>query len=250
MGPWDLYFLFFAVALIYSMVGFGGGSSYLALLALFGTEIFVMRSTSLLCNITVVLGNVWVFYKAGLLNIPKVVPLIVASMPMAFLGGYIPVDEELFKKILGATLLMAATMTWFSSTLSKLQIENKIQQRHGYLNNAIIGGGIGFLSGMVGIGGGIFLAPVLYLTKWDVPKVIAATSSFFILVNSLLGLAGQMFSPKFILDWAFALPLMLCVFTGGQIGVRLTARKLPAGLIQKATALLVCYVGLRLLFFN
>ena len=105
MGPWELYLLFFLVALVYSSVGFGGGSSYLALLALFGVDVLVMRSTSLLCNITVVTGSVFIFYKAGFLNLRKALPLVLASMPMAFLGGYVPVNKDTFKLILGATLV-------------------------------------------------------------------------------------------------------------------------------------------------
>ncbi|MAT53337.1 MAG: hypothetical protein CMN32_02570 [Saprospirales bacterium] len=248
MGPWELYLLFFLVALVYSSVGFGGGSSYLALLALFGVDVLVMRSTSLLCNITVVTGSVFIFYKAGFLNLRKALPLVLASMPMAFLGGYVPVNKDTFKLILGATLVLAGVMTWFSPKLRQLDLGSGSSPRQSNAINAAMGGGIGFLSGMVGIGGGIFLAPLLYLTKWDRPKVIAATSSFFILVNSVFGLGGQMSSPQFRMDWSFALPLMLCVLAGGQIGVRLATRKFPSVYIRKATALLVLYVGLRLLF--
>lgn len=247
MDFWELYLLFFLVALVYSSVGFGGGSSYLALLAIFGVDLLVMRSTSLLCNITVVAGSVYIFYKAGYLKLRKVLPLILASMPMAFLGGYVPVDKEVFKLILGATLVLAGLMTWFSPRLRQLDVAINTTTRQNHAMNAAMGAGIGFLSGMVGIGGGIFLAPLLYLTKWDSPKVIAATSSFFILVNSVFGLGGQMSSPHFQMDWNFALPLMLCVLAGGQIGVRLATKKLPPVYIRRATALLVFYVGVRML---
>ena len=247
MGSWELYLLFFLVALVYSSIGFGGGSSYLALLALFGVDLMVMRSTSLLCNITVVSGSVYIFHKAGLLKFRKALPLVLASMPMAFLGGYVPVDSASFEIILGTTLVLAAVVTWFSPKLRQLDAADASAFRNGNALNLAMGGGIGFLSGMVGLGGGIFLAPLLYLSKWDNPKVIAATSSFFILVNSIFGLGGQMSSPHFQMDWKFALPLMLCVLAGGQIGARLATNKLPPLYIRRATALLVFYVGVRTL---
>ncbi len=249
MGPWELYLLFFVVALVYSSVGFGGGSSYLALLALFGVDLLIMRSTTLLCNITVVTGSVFVFYRSGFLKLRKVLPLVLASMPMAFLGGFVPVQKEFFKLILGATLVLAAVMTWFSPKLRQLELAGKTPENQTLAINTAMGGSIGFLSGMVGLGGGIFLAPLLYLTKWDTPKVIAATSSFFILVNSVFGLGGQMSSPQFQMNWNFALPLMLCVLAGGQIGVRLATKKFSPVYIRRATALLAFYVGVRMLFF-
>lgn len=247
MDTWEIYVLFFLVAFIYSTVGFGGGSGYLAILALFGVDHLLTRSTSLLCNITVVLGSVIILHRAGHLNFRKALPLVISSIPMAFLGGFLPIEKGTFYRLLGVTLVLAALATWVSPDIRKWSAQEASNLNSKQWIHIVIGAGIGFLSGMVGIGGGIFLAPVLYLMRWDEARVIAATSALFILLNSLFGLAGQMWSPAFQMDWNFALPLLLCAFLGGQIGVRIAAGWLPALFIQRGTAILVFYVGARLL---
>jgi hypothetical protein len=248
MPSWEIILLFFMVAALYSSVGFGGGSSYLAFLALFGVNYLIVRSTALLCNIVVVTGGVYIFYKNGHLKLRQILPLTLASVPMAFLGGYLPLREHTFFLLLGSTLAIAAFFTWF---------QPQAKQRPGWLDEQwkntfpmAAGGGIGLLSGMVGIGGGIFLAPLLYLTRWDLPKTIAATSSFFILVNSIAGLGGQMVKPEFQMDWKFSLPLLVSVFLGGQLGSRMGAVRLPQVWVRRATALLIVYVGIRILRDN
>jgi uncharacterized membrane protein YfcA len=145
---------------------------------------------------------------------------------------------------LGGTLFFAGILTWFQPNASET----------GYNSNPLpiwkslgIGGIIGLLSGMVGIGGGIFLAPVLYLFRWAGPKQIAATSSLFILVNSISGLAGQLLKPDFKMDWGFTLPLLFAVLIGGQIGTRITASKLPAIWVRRATSVLILYISTQLL---
>ena len=253
MPNWELCLFFFFVAATYATVGFGGGSSYLAILALYSVDFQVTRSTSLLCNIVVVAGGVWIFYRNGQLDVRKALPLIVASVPMAFLGGYLPIKETTFFLLLANTLIVAAILTWFqreknfsqpdAASSNAIALPNPKSQ----IRDGVIGGGIGLLSGMVGIGGGIFLAPILYLTRWAAAKTIAATSSLFILVNSIAGLGGQMVKPDFQMDWRFALPLLAAVFLGGQIGSRLGAVKLPQHWVRRATALLILYVSVRLL---
>ena len=239
----ELLLYFFGVALLYSSAGFGGGSSYLAILVLFDLAMFQVRSTALLCNIVVVAGSVYIFYRSGWLDFRRAAPLALTSIPAAFIGGWLPIEPTLFYLLLGISLLSAALLMWFQP---RLPVEGTPKKGARWLG-PLIGGGIGFLSGMVGIGGGIFLAPVLYFIRWDIPKRIAAVAAFFILVNSISGMLGQMTNPAFKIEWAFSLYLMLAVLAGGQIGVRLTINKLSPASIKRITALLIFLVGIRLL---
>lgn len=241
---WYVLLLFFTIAVLYSSVGFGGGSSYLAVLALTGIAFTQIRSTALLCNIVVVLGNVYLFQKEKIFDWKKVIPLVILSVPMAFLGGFLKISEQFFFVLLGFTLLFASVTMWLSKKLvSSSEKSNKITVS----KNARYGGIIGFISGMVGIGGGIFLAPLLHLTHWDTPKKIAATASFFILVNSIAGLLGQATNPDFYIDWSLTAILLIIVFIGGQIGHRLSGKFLSPIQLKKATAVLIAFVSLRIL---
>ncbi|MCF8246728.1 MAG: sulfite exporter TauE/SafE family protein [Saprospiraceae bacterium] len=247
---WEIYLIFFFIAALYASVGFGGGSSYIAVLAIFGVNFLLMRSSALLCNIVVVSFGTYIFHKNGFLDLRKALPLTLASVPVAFLGGYLPIQERTFFILLSSTLLLAALLTWWRPK-SRPKPENQADKNtSSQLFNLSVGSGIGFLSGMVGIGGGIFLAPVLYLTRWAEAKTIAATASLFILVNSISGILGQMAKPDFQIDWKFSIPLMIAVFLGGQLGSRLGAVKLPAIWVRRATALLIFYIGIQLLLKN
>lgn len=242
---WELILLFFMVALVYSSVGFGGGSSYLALLTLFGIEYDSLRLIALLCNITVVLGSVLLYYKNDLLPWSKIWPLVLLSIPAAYIGGYLRIDEQLFFIILGVTLCLAALAMWLTTHINRTQTA---PTKSTSLSNAGIGGGIGFLSGLVGIGGGIFLSPILHLIHWDRAKVISATSSFFILVNSIAGVLGQWSNGTWsTLNPLFILSLIVAVFVGGQIGVRTSIIKFNPLILRRLTALLVLYVGIKIL---
>ncbi len=237
---WQIIFLFFIIALLYSSVGFGGGSSYLAILTLFDLKFGFLRAASLLCNIVVVSNGSFQFYRKGLLDFKRMFPLVCASIPMAFLGGKVPIKEHTFFIVLGITLLIAAVFIWFQDAIPKISAFEKTNE---IWLNIVIGGLIGFLSGLVGIGGGIFLSPLLYLLKWDEPKKIAATASFFILVNSIAGLLGQMNSSFFKMNWNLVYLLMLSVSLGGFFGSYLVTQKLSSTLIRKGTALLIAYVS-------
>lgn len=241
-----LVLLFFIVSAVYASAGFGGGSSYLAAMALFGVAMAPMRATSLLCNIVVVAGGMYIFWKNGHLNFRKIGPLALTSAPFAFLGGAAALREKPFFVLLGSCLILAAALMLFQNSFSRLPLTDKYKDNP--LRAALIGGGIGFLSGMVGIGGGIFLSPLLNLLRWDAPKSIAATASFFILINSVTGLAGQLVLHKFVLDWAFALPLMTAVLAGGQLGSRLSVLKFNQDQVRLATAALVLYAGVNILW--
>ncbi|MDG1039470.1 MAG: sulfite exporter TauE/SafE family protein [Polaribacter sp.] len=242
---WFIILLFFTVAILYASVGFGGGSSYLAILALTGLAFTQIRATALLCNIVVVFGNVIYYQKQKKYNYKKVVPLVLFSVPFAFIGGYLKISQSFFFILLGITLLFAAISMWISKKI--VASEEKSMKLH-FSKNASYGGIIGFISGMVGIGGGIFLAPLLHLTNWDTPKKIAATASLFILVNSIAGLGGQYLNPDFTINWKLTTVLLITVFIGGQIGSKLSNKFLHPIYLKKATALLIAFVSLRILF--
>ena len=243
---WELLLFFFGIALLYASVGFGGGSSYLAVLALYGIDFRLLRATALLCNLVVVSGGSYVFQRSGHIKWRKMLPLILAGIPMAFLGGTLRLSAGLFFVILGIALVAAAALLLWQS-LSRRPSDQEVRESP-LLVHLLLGGGIGFLSGLVGIGGGIFLAPVLNLLRWDQPKTIAATASLYILLNSLAGLFGQLTHPDFDPDWTFSGLLMLAVLAGGQIGSRIGAHMLPLRGVRFGTAALVLFVGTRILW--
>jgi uncharacterized membrane protein YfcA len=234
---------FFFIAMVYSSVGFGGGSSYLALLAVMSVPFETIRPTALLCNIIVVTGGTIIFLKEGKVDLKKFWPFLVLSIPMAFLGGYWKLSQSTFFIILGFSLVVAAILLWIQPAKSqKVRSENVVL-------NSIVGGGVGFLSGLVGIGGGIFLSPILHLINWDEAKKISALASLFILVNSISGLVGQI-SRASSIDWTFILPLLIAVLAGGQIGSRLGSKKFNPVYIKRITAVLIFVAGLNILKDN
>ena len=232
--------MFFLIALIYSAAGFGGGSSYLAVLTLFPLEFTEVRMVALLCNIVVVSSSVYIFYKNGFLNVRKILPLVLWSVPFAYFGGSLKINQSIFFIILGLTLLIAAILMLIKKQENTVQLPPYI--------NGIIGGGIGFLSGLVGIGGGIFLSPLLYLSRWNIPKVIAATTAAFILVNSIAGLIGQVHTNGFSVDFQVVILLLITVLIGGQIGSRLTVSWINPQIVRRITAFLILFVSLRILW--
>ncbi len=243
---WEIALLFFCIAILYSTVGFGGGSSYLAILTLTSLMFVQIRAIALLCNIVVVTGGAIIYAKNGFYNWKKVLPLVAISIPLAFIGGSLRISQTLFFILLGATLIITAVFMWLSNYFLEKFKENTSNKS--IIKDISFGGFIGFISGMVGIGGGIFLAPLLHLTHWDTPKKIAATASFFILVNSIAGLIGQIQNPEFSIDIHFAMLLMFTVFLGGQIGSRLSMKKAPPFILKRATAVLIAFVGFRILW--
>jgi len=235
---------FFVVATLYSAVGFGGGSSYLAILALVLVSFFAIRTTALLCNLVVVTGSCLIYYRQGHLQIKKFLPFIITSVPMAFLGASFHLDIRVFFILLALALIVSALALIYQTP--KLRTDHSLKKYPGHIPY-LLGAGIGLLSGLVGIGGGIFLAPVLNHMKWEKPIVIAALASFFILVNSISGLGGLWLGGTFELLWPEVLGLLFAVLLGGQLGVRLTLGKLSAKRIRILTGLLVLLVGIRVL---
>lgn len=231
---------FFLIALVYSSVGFGGGSSYLALMAVMSVPADIMRPSALLCNIVVVVGGTYIFGKAGHLNMRKSWPFIVASVPFAFLGGYWRISEHNFFILLGATLVLASLALWIQPGDGNKRLSDSLSLNVG------LSAGVGFLSGLVSIGGGIFLSPILHLSKWDTAQKISAMASIFIFANSISGLAGQ-FARNASVDWMFVLPLLGAVLIGGQIGSRLGANRFNPLYIRRITAALIFLAGLNIL---
>jgi uncharacterized membrane protein YfcA len=244
-----LALLFLLTAALYAAVGFGGGSTYNALLVLADTDYRVLPSIALLCNLIVVTGGVLQYRRSGDLNWRFALPFVALSIPMAWLGGRVPIDQEAFVLLLGLSLLAAGMAMWLQPTQpsSSRPEPTKLISAFG----VPIGGAIGFLSGMVGIGGGIFLAPALHLLRLAEPKRIAATSSLFIMVNSIAGLVGQTMKQGTtahldrLTDYLW---LFLAVLIGGQIGSRLSAKALSGRVVKRLTAVLVLYVSGRLLY--
>lgn len=179
------YILIFVVAFLYASVGHGGASGYLALMALFSITPDLMKPTALLLNIFVSLISFLQFYRAKHFSWKIFLPFGLASVPMAFLGGSISIDAAVYKNLLGVVLLIPIGKILFMNQVSVLELKNPESKIA-----VPIGGAVGFLSGLIGIGGGIILSPVLVLLKWTDLKQAAAISALFIFVNSISGFAG------------------------------------------------------------
>ncbi|MBI3315427.1 MAG: sulfite exporter TauE/SafE family protein [Candidatus Omnitrophica bacterium] len=242
--PIWLSLLFFLVALVYSMVGFAGGSSYLAILILAGFPYEQVPPIALVCNLIVSISAFWHFLKGGYFEWKRVLPFVIFSMPMAFLGGRTPVAKELFYFLLGFSLFAAGIRMFMPD--KNFEGTRPVSPQETWFLGMPLGAVLGFLSGLVGIGGGIFLSPLLFFMRWASAKEAAAAASFFILVNSFAGLLGQlqkgMPAPGEWLLW-----LGLAVFFGGQLGARVGATRLPRLEIQRITAVLILYVSFSLL---
>jgi hypothetical protein len=238
--------LFFIIALVYSSVGFGGGSSYIAALALFDYPYESIPVIALMCNLIVVSGGIYHFRNKGHFKWSLFWPYAVSSIPMAFIGGMIPISREIFLLLLGVCLFLISVRLLFINRGTKDYSEYKMPRTSiAFLLGAVLG----LIAGMVGIGGGIFLAPLLLHLRWGLPKQIAATAALFILLNSLSGLTGQFVKGTSMIGLLDYWPLFLSVFIGGQIGSRLgSGLVFSQRLIKDLTALLVLFVSLRIFF--
>lgn len=236
---------FFGTALLYASVGFGGGSTYNALLSLAGFDYRLLPIVSLCCNVVVVTGGTLRFARAGVVPWKKALLLAAVAAPLAFLGGLTPIREATFLFLLGLSLV-AAGLALFVPRSPEAESQPAPAARH----MAWLAAPLGYLAGLVGIGGGIFLAPLLHLSRWAPARQIAATTSLFILINSLTGLAGQLAKngvERFSEALTPTLPLLVAVVLGGQIGSLLTLRWLPERVIRWLTAALTIWAGSRLL---
>jgi|APTNR8051073442_1049403.scaffolds.fasta_scaffold00483_16 hypothetical protein len=235
--------LFAAVALIYASVGFGGGSSYAALLVLAGVSYRLIPSISLVCNIVVVAGNCMNYFKSGDLNWRLYLLPTIFSVPMAYLGGRINVSETVFLFLLCTTL----TITGIRLLLKFREYsEDGTYKPLSPFLAGTSGAVLGFVAGITGIGGGIFLSPIMHYFRAGSPKQIAATASFFILVNSISGLIGQLQKNALNHDLFAFWYLPLVVIIGGQIGNRVAIKIIPQKYIALITAALVLFVAAQL----
>ena len=239
-----LSFLFFLTATLYSSVGFGGGSTYLALLLIWDLPYLIFPVIALFCNIIVVSGNCFNYIKAGNVNFKILTPYLVSSVPLAFIGGSLSINKSFFEILLFVVLTLAGILLLlkFKSFDEKIEIYKKIPK----IISLLIGGSIGFISGIVGIGGGIFLSPILLLFRVDGAKNIATAASLFILINSISGLAGQLTKSSVINEVYNYWPLFLLVLLGGQLGNFLNLKIFPARLLALVTAGLVIFVAIRM----
>ena len=245
-----LSILFFVTAILYASVGFGGGSTYLALLLIWGVPYHIFPLIALICNIFVVSGNSFNYIKAGNLNLKLLIPYLIGSVPLAFIGGTLPIEKNIFEIFLFIVLAIAGTLLLINF---KSYDDNESTYRNiPAVISIFIGGILGFVSGVVGIGGGIFLSPILFLIKAAKPKHIVTTASLFILINSASGIIGQLTKNIVLSDISNYWYLFLMVIIGGHIGNYLNLKIFPTRLLALITSGLVLFVAIRMgvkLFF-
>jgi len=239
-----LSILFLATAILYSAVGLGGGSTYLALLLIWGLPYTIFPIIALSCNIIVVSGNCFNYIRAGNLNFKLLTPYLIGSIPLAFIGGSLPVDKRFFEILLFVVLLIAGCLLLlnFKSYDNKEESYKNIP----YFMSIILGGILGFISGVVGIGGGIFLSPILFLLKVAKPKHIVTAASLFILINSISGIIGQLTKNSILTEVQNYFYLLIAVLIGGQIGNYLNLKIFTSRLLALLTAGLVLFVAIKL----
>ena len=241
-----LTIFFFITAILYSSIGFGGGSTYLALMLIWDIPFYIFPIIALICNIIVVTGNSINFLRTKNININLLTPYLIGSVPFAFFGASISIDKDLFEILLFFILLIAGILLLLESkSLNKDQIViNHVSK----IISIIIGSIIGFISGLVGIGGGIFLSPILFLLKAGYPKHITSTASLFILINSIFGVAGHLTKDIVLNEFLNYWPLFITVLIGGQIGSFLNIKFLSNKVLAIMTSFLVIFVAIRMGF--
>lgn len=230
----------FTVAILYSSVGHGGASGYLAVMALFGAMPEVTRPTALVLNLFVASIATYQFYRSGHFSWRTFWPFAATSIPFAFIGGTITLPIHIYKVVLGVVLILAAVrLAW--------NLKTDKEPHHPQLFIALIlGAAIGLLSGLVGVGGGIFLTPVLLLMNWSETKTAAGVSALFILVNSISGIAGnyqQVFKlPPNVWLWVAA------AIVGGIVGSTLGSKRFDSLTLRRVLALVLIFAGTKLIF--
>tara|TARA_B110000971_G_C19878756_1_gene439648 strand:- start:85 stop:828 length:744 start_codon:yes stop_codon:yes gene_type:complete len=239
-----LSILFFVTSTLYSSVGLGGGSTYLALLLIWGLPYTVFPIIALSCNIIVVSGNCINYIRAGNLNFKLLAPYLIGSIPLAYIGGSLPIEKNLFEILLFIVLLITGCLLLLNF---KSYDDNEESYKNiPYLMSIIIGGILGFISGVVGIGGGIFLSPILFLLKVAKPKHIVTAASLFILINSIFGIIGQLMKNSVLNEVQDYFYLLIAVLIGGQLGNYLNLKIYTSKLLALVTSTLVLFVALRM----
>ena len=239
-----LSILFLVTAILYSSVGFGGGSTYLVLLLIWDIPYFIFPVIALICNIIVVLGNSFNYIRAGNLSIKLIIPYLIGSIPLSYLGGSLIISKEIFEILLFSVLGVAGVLLLINF---KSYDDNDASYRKTPIFISIfIGGFLGIISGSVGIGGGIFLSPILFLLRAAKPKYIVTAASLFILINSISGVLGQLTKNEILNQVINYWPLLIAVLIGGQIGNFLNLKLFPTRMLALVTASLIIFVTIRM----
>ena len=241
-----LSILFFITAILYSSVGFGGGSTYLALLLLWEVPYYIFPVIALICNIIVVTNNSLNYIRTKNHNFSLLIPFLIGSVPMAFFGGSLLIQKEIFEILLFIILSLAGLLLLINNK-SYNDKHLKIKKLF-FIPSLLIGSVLGFISGIVGIGGGIFLSPILFLLKADKPKVISSTASFFILINSISGILGQFTKTNIFNEIILYIPLFIFVLIGGLIGNYLNLKVFNGRVLAIVTSMLVIFVAIRMAY--
>ena len=241
-----LAILFLVTAILYSSVGFGGGTTYIALLLIWGVPYFIFPVIALLCNIIVVSGNCFNYIRAGNLNLRLLLPYLIGSIPLSYVGGSLPLDKKIFEILLFLVLIVAGTFLLLN--FKSYDEKKKIYKKISLPISILIGGILGFISGVVGIGGGVFLSPILFLLNAGRAKHIITAASVFILVNSIFGIIGQLTKNYVLIEIQNYWHLLIAVLIGGQIGNFLNLKILPIKFLALITALLVIFISTRIGF--
>ena len=239
-----LAILFLVTAVLYSSVGFGGGSTYLALLLIWEVPYLIFPLIALSCNVIVVSGNCFNYVRSGNLNLKLLIPYLIGSIPLSFIGGSLPIEKKLFEILLFLVLAIAGILLLinFKTYDDKESSYKKIP----FQFSILIGSALGFISGIVGIGGGIFLSPILFLIRAGRPKHIVTTASLFILINSIAGIVGQLTKYDVLKEVPNYWYLLVAVLLGGQFGNFLNLKIFPTKTLALLTAFLVLFVAIRM----
>ena len=241
-----LSILFFITAILYSSVGFGGGSTYLALLLIWDIPYYIFPVIALFCNIIVVTGNSINYVRAGNHNFKLLIPFLIGSIPLAFIGGTLIIKKEIFEILLFLVLSIAGLLLLINN--KSYEDKNIIIKKLHLFVSILIGSILGLISGIIGIGGGIFLSPILFLLKADKPKNIVTTASLFILINSISGVFGQLTKENILNEIIIYWPLFLTVLIGGLFGNYLNLKIFSNRILALITSLLVIFVAIRMAF--
>ena len=239
-----LSILFFVTAILYSSVGFGGGSTYLALLLIWDIPYYIFPVIALLCNIIVVTGNSINYVRAGNHNFKLLIPFLIGSIPLAFLGGTLIINKNVFEILLFLVLSIAGLLLLINNR--SYENKNIKIKKLNLIISFLIGSTLGLISGIVGIGGGIFLSPILFLLKADKPKNIVTTASLFILINSISGILGQLTKEIILNEIISYLPLFFAVLIGGLLGNYLNLKIFSNRTLAIVTSMLVIFVAFRM----
>ncbi|MBJ6751011.1 sulfite exporter TauE/SafE family protein [Geomonas anaerohicana] len=228
------------VAVLYSCVGHGGASGYIAVLALFSVAPEVFKPTALTLNLLVAGIATFSFARAGHFSWRLFWPFAVTSIPFSFLGGYLTLPSHIYRPLVGAVLLLSASRLLLQKNHAHVRTNPPAT-----LTAMVIGAALGLLSGLTGVGGGIFLSPLLLLCKWGEPREVSAVAALFILVNSCAGLLGHLSGVQAIPSYA---PFMAgSALLGGVIGSLLGSRHLPVPAIMRVLSLVLAIAGFKLL---